>query len=209
MRLPINPVTTLMRELRGELRQLYPAGRIIVFIDGIDAPAVDAFASLFAEVVEEDSVAAFHARLRDFQLSRADQAERGVSVDEDALRRALIDPFRSGSLDSATSGFQLATWDADRDAPVESRWVTAPADAVLIVSGTGVLAPELRGMANWSVWLETAENTLATRPGRSTDRPYTTAEFAYLRNAKPAGAASVMVDVTDAAAPAQIYRDFC
>lgn len=209
MRLPINPVTTLMRELRGELRQLYPAGRIIVFIDGIDAPAVDSFASLFAEVVDEADTAAFHARLRDFHLSRAEQAERGVTVDEDALRRALIDPFRSGSLDSATSGFQLGTWDADRDAPLESRWVTAPSDAVLIVSGTGVLAPELRGMANWSIWLETAEGTLARRAGRSSEQPYTEAEFTYLKNAKPAGAASVMVDNTDAAAPVQIYRDFC
>ncbi|MBV0895272.1 uridine kinase [Microbacterium sp. NC79] len=209
MRLPINPVTTLMRELRGELRQLYPAGRIIVFIDGIDAPAVDSFASLFAEVVDEADTAAFHARLRDFHLSRAEQTERGVTVDEDALRRALIDPFRSGSLDSATSGFQLGTWDADRDAPLESRWVTAPSDAVLIVSGTGVLAPELRGMANWSIWLETAEGTLARRAGRSSEQPYTEAEFTYLKNAKPAGAASVMVDNTDAAAPVQIYRDFC
>lgn len=209
MRLPITPVTTLMRELRGQLRQLYPAGRIIVFIDGIDAPAVDAFASLFTEIIEEDDVAAFHARLGDFHLSRAEQAERGVVVDEDALRRALIGPFRSGSLDSATSGFQLGTWDADRDAPLESRWVTAPADAVLVVSGTGVLAPELRGIANWSVWLETNENMLARRAGRSTEQPYTAAEFSYLKNAKPASAASVMVDNTNVNAPVHTYRDSC
>ncbi|GAA2538174.1 hypothetical protein GCM10009860_18600 [Microbacterium mitrae] len=209
MRLPITPANTLLRELRGELRQLYPAGRIVVAIDGIDAQAVDAFASQFVQIIEEDNVAAFHARLRDFHLSRADQAERGVIVDEDAVRRALIDPFRSGALDSATSGFQLGTWDANRDAPLESRWVTAPADAVLVLSGTGVLAPELRGLANWSIWLETAENALAHRPGRTAERPYTDAEFAYLKNAKPAGVASVMVDNTNPAVPTQIYRDFC
>lgn len=208
MRLPINPVTTLMRELRSELRQLYPGGRIIVAIDGLDAAGVDQFAQRFTEVIAEDGAAAFHARLDDFQLSRAEQAATGHRYDEDALRRALIDPFRGGAMDSATSGFQLSTWDAKRDAPVESRWVTAPVDAVLVVSGVGMLSPDHRGLANWSVWLETAEGTLALRPGRSSERPYSEAEFTYLRS-KPQVAATVMVDNTDPSHPVQIYRDFC
>ena len=49
------------------------------------------------------------------------------------FRRVLIDPFRDGTQTSGATGFQLAAFDVARDSVIESQWVTAPRDAVLVV----------------------------------------------------------------------------
>lgn len=187
MRLPITPATTLWRSLRDEVRHNNPAGRIVLAVDAPDAAASGAFADGFAEILAEDGSAVVRAAMRDFALPRRDIAEGGLPYDVATFRRVLIDPFRDGAQTSAATGFQLAAYDADRDAPVEAEWTTVPRDAVLVVSGTRLQADALRRIWNWSVWLETGA-------------PHTLGE---------ARGASAIVDVTDPAAPTRVYRDFC
>ena len=87
------------------------------------------------------------------------------SFDYATFRRVLIDPFREGVQTGATTGFQLAAFDLARDAPVESAWTTAPRDAVLIVDGVFLHRPELRGLWDWSVWLDVPIDVAAQRTG--------------------------------------------
>jgi len=228
MRLPTTPVTTLLRELRREVRQHYRAGRIIIAVDGRDGSGKTMFADALADVFAEEASAVFRASIDGFHRPRAERYGRGRtspegfyrdSFDYATFRRVLIEPFRDGAQTSGATGFQLAAFDVVRDAPVESRWVTAPEDAVLIVDGIFLLRPELRGIWNWSVWLDVpidvAFRRMAARDGTDPDHLATSNDRyrrgfdLYEREAAPRAAASVIIDNTDPARPQRVYQDYC
>ncbi len=165
MRLPTTPATTLWRELRDEVRHHYRAGRVIVAVDGDSEAGTAVFADGLAEVFAEAGTAVFRAGIDGFHRPRAERYARGRtsaegiyrdSFDYPTFRRVLVDPFRDGAQTAAATGFQLAAFDVVRDSAVESQWVTAPRDAVLVVDGTFLHRPELTDLWDWSVWLEAA-----------------------------------------------------
>ena len=97
--------------------------------------------------------------------------------------------------------------------------MTGPEDAVLIIDGIFLLRPELRGLWNWSVWLEVpidvafaadgAARRLRPGPRRARRTIGTaTARSCYRREAAPTRAASVIVDNTDPAHPRRMYAGF-
>lgn len=226
MRLPVTPASTLWRELRDEARRAYPRGRVLLAVDGEDGAGKTRFADNLAAVFAEEGVAAFRASIDGFHRPRVERYARGRtspegfyrdSYDYATFRRVLIDPFRSGA--SVDAGFQLAAFDVARDEPVESEWVTAPRDAVLIVDGIFLHRPELRDLWHWSLWLDAPLDVryarMARRDGSDPDpaapehRRYREGQELYLREARPRAAASAIVDNTDPAAPARVFRDFC
>ncbi|HWI32276.1 MAG TPA: uridine kinase [Microbacterium sp.] len=226
MRLPITPATTLLRELRDEVRRHYRAGRVIIAVDGRNGAGKTIFADALAEVFAEDGSAVFRASIDAFHRPRAERYALGRtspeglyrdSYDYSLFRRVLIEPFREGPQTSAATGFQLDAFDVARDAPVESRWVTAPDDAVLIVDGIFLNRPELRGLWDWSVWLdvpaEAAFARMAARTGGdpAPDAPSnirsSRAHELYLQEADPQHAASAIVDNADPAHPVRVSRD--
>lgn len=228
MRVPITPATTLLRELRDEARQHYRSGRILIAVDGIDGAGKTVFADALAEVFAEDGSAVFRASIDDFHRPRAERYERGRhspegfyrdSFDYATLRRVLIDPFREGVQTGAATGFQLAAFDVARDTPVESTWTTAPRDAVLIVDGIFLHRPELRGLWNWSIWLDVPIDVAAQRlslrdgsdpnPSAPANRRCRDGQELYLKEAQPRSEASAIVDNTDLAHPRRIFQDYC
>jgi uridine kinase len=228
MRLPTTPATTLWRGLRDEVRQHNRAGRIILAVDGIDGAGKTVFADGLAAVFAEDGSAVFRASIDDFHRPRSERYARGRrspegfyrdSYDYATFRRVLIDPFREGWQTAAATGFQLAAFDLHRDAPIESAWVTAPRDAVLIIDGIFLHRPELRNLWVWSVWLDVpvdvAYHRLALRDGTdpdfqaSSNARYREGQELYLREANPRAEASAIVDNTDLEHPRRTYLDFC
>lgn len=228
MRLPTTPVTTLWRELRDEVRHNYPAGRIVLAVDGVDGAGKTTFADGLAEAFAESGSAVYRASIDGFHRPRAERYARGRdsaegfyrdSYDYATFRRVLIDPFREGAQTSGSTGFQLAAYDVARDAPVEAAWVTAPRDAVLIVDGIFLLRPELRGLWNWSLWLEVpfavSYARMALRDGSDPDPDapanarYRGGQELYRREARPSAAASAIVDNSDLAHPFRIFGDYC
>lgn len=228
MRLPTTPATTLWRELRDEVRAHYRAGRIIIAVDGRDGAGKTVFADGLAEVFAEDGSAVFRASIDSFHRPREERWARGRddpegfyrdSYDYPTFRRVLIDPFREGAQTGAATGFQLAAFDVERDAAVESAWVTAPKDAVLIVDGIFLHRPELRGLWHWSVWLDVpvdvAYARMALRDGTDPDHRaasntrYREGHERYLRDANPRAAASAIVDNSDFDRPRRVYQDYC
>ncbi|KQP69016.1 uridine kinase [Microbacterium sp. Leaf288] len=225
MRLPVTPTTTLWRDLRDRVRRRYPAGRVIVAIDGLDGAGKTVFADGLAEVFAETGDAVFRAGIDGFHRPRAERYLRGRrspegfyqdSYDYATFRRVLIDPFRDGAQTAAATGFQLAAFDVARDAPVESQWVTAPLDAVLVVDGIFLNRPELQDLWDWSVWLDVpvgvAYGRMALRDGSDPDPEapsnarYRQGQEIYLNEAHPRAAASVIVDNTDLAHPRIVGR---
>jgi uridine kinase len=226
MRLPITPVTTLQRALREDVRRRHPGGRVVIAVDGVDGAGQDAFADGLAAVFAEDGSAVFRARMDDFHRPRALRYLRGRddpagfyldSFDYATFRRVLTDPFLGGRETSAATGFQLAAFDVHRDAPIESRWVTGPADAVLIVDGIFLHRPELRDIWTWTAWLEVPAEIAFARmaerfdtdpePDAASNRRYRLGQQIYLRQSDPTAHASAIVDNADPAAPTRVGRD--
>jgi uridine kinase len=228
MRLPITPATTLLRGLRDEVRQHNRGGRILIAVDGIDGAGKTVFGDALADVFAEDGSAVFRASIDDFHRPRIERYARGRtspegfyrdSYDYATFRRVLIDPFREGTQTAGTTGFQLAAFDVARDTPVESAWTTAPRDAVLIVDGIFLHRPELRGLWNWSVWLDAPIDVAAQRlalrdgtdpnPSAPSNKRYRDGQELYLKEAEPRTAASAIVDNTDLAHPQRVFADYC
>jgi uridine kinase len=224
MRLPITPVTTLWRELRDEVRRLYRGGRVILAIDGVDGAGKTTFADGLAEVFAEVGAAVYRASIDDFHRPRSERYAQGRtspegfyrdSYDYATFRRVLIDPFRDGAQTSGATGFQLGAFDVARDAPIEAQWVTAPRDAVLIIDGIFLHRRELRGLWDWSLWLEVPEPVAARRlahrdgsdpdPAAPSNARYREGQAIYLRDAAPELAASAVVDNADLAHPRRVH----
>jgi len=215
---------SMWRALRDEIRALVPRGRVMIAVDGEVGAGQSAFAAGLAEALAEDGTAVFRASIDGFRTPGAERDARGRtspegfyrdSFDVDALRRELVQPFRSAD----PSGFRLAVFDVERDERVDAPPVVAPADAVLIVDGLFLNRPELRGVWNWSVWLEAPLDVryarMAERDGTDPDPAsadnarHRGGEELYLREANPRARATVIVDNTDPAAPVRVYQDFC
>jgi uridine kinase len=184
---------TMMRELRDEVRQHLRSGRVIVAIDGLPGAGQAEFADALAGAFAEEGVTALRASISGFRKPGS-----AAETDVDELRRVLVEPFRS----KAPQGFALAPGAA---------LTTAPVDAVLVVDGDFLLRAGLRGLWNWSAWLEVHPSAASERLTRETGaepEPGADANGAAYRREGQA-AASALVDNTDASNPVRIFGDFC
>ena len=118
---------------------------------------------------------------------RRPRATTATAYDYGTLRRVLLDPFRMGG----STGFQTSAFDAARDQPVESRWLTAGQDAVLVLDGEFPLRPSLR-------------TRVERRPSCSTNAPQAPA---YVEDAHPAEFATYLVDDSEPSHPRWAPRE--
>jgi uridine kinase len=201
---PVTPASEFTDALSAEIRHNYRLGRVIVAVDGLDSTA--AFADELAGSFERSGVHTVRASLEGFQRPRAARELRGTEsgagyyfdrYDTDTLKRVLIEPFRFGG----SAGFQIEGFDAARDVPVESRWLTAPADAVLVLDGPFLQRPGLKGQFNYtayveSLWFAQGEDV------READR-------LYQAEAGPRFGAQAIIDLADPAHPRRVFADSC
>jgi len=195
----------LLEGLAAELLHNYGRGRTIVAVDGPRAPGRPAFADDLAEALRKRGHDVFRASIEDFQNPREKREAQGRdsargryldSYDYAAFRRVLIEPFRM----NGSTGFVTAHWDAERDRQVEPKWLTGPLDAMLVVDGTFLNRPELRGIWNASVWLDVESDADEVEAG---------ALALYEKDARPRQNATVIVDGTDPDAPKRRFADSC
>jgi uridine kinase len=210
-----------LEALADELLHNYGLGRTMVAVDGPDGAGKTTLADDLAVALRKKGHDVFRASLDDFHRPRELRYAQGRTSAkgyyEDAFdlplfRRVLVDPFR---LDGST-GFVLAAFDLDRDRPVESRWVTGPDDALLVVDGMFLQRPELHGIWNAVIWLDVdpdeRERRLRERDGIEPGTPraerYAGALKLYEKT-KPRDAATIIIDNTDPDSPKRIYSDSC
>ena len=185
----------LLSSLVSEISRNHARGRVIVAVDGIADTAE--FADDLAEALKNAGRAAFRASMRNFREPRVLRYSAGSlptsdTYDVETLHRVLIDPFRDGG----TGSFVLAAFDAERDAPIEPKWITAKADALLIVDGASLHIAELRGLWHYSIWLapHNEPDTVMTR---------------YIKQVKPQALATAIVDASDQDRPRRLFADSC
>ena len=155
----------------------------------------------------ENPVQTLQRSLRDLMRQNARAGRVVVAVDGlDADRtRAFADGFAAVLGEDGTPVERASVGDSEPD--VRER-IVAPfrageGDAVLVVDGRFLHAPERRGLWNYSVWLESNPPIGSPRP----ELP--DAEKRYLATARPKAAASAIVENSDPAHPVQVFGDFC
>ncbi|ROS62085.1 hypothetical protein EDF38_1187 [Frigoribacterium sp. PhB160] len=175
----------VLRELATEILHNYSRGRAFVAVDGPEGAGQGALADDLADALREVGHPAFRASLDSFAVPReggALDAPAEPELDGALFRRVLIEPFRLGG----STGWVPAAYDRAARRAVEPTWVTGPADALLLVDGSGLNDPSLAGLWNYSVWV--------TRDAEKGD----------LR-----GRATAVVDNADAEHPRRVFDDAC
>ncbi|UFS60090.1 nucleoside/nucleotide kinase family protein [Subtercola endophyticus] len=210
---PPTPRSEFFDALANEILHNYAKGRVLVAIDGVSGGA--AFGNDLAVALRESGHVVFRASMGDFLKPRAVRAPRGDSsaeayysdwFDYSAFLRVLVQPFRMGG----SAGFSTAYFDAARDVPRETRWVTAGQDAILLVDGPFLQRPEIRGNANFTVYLETPADPTAA----GLDAQEAGAAALYETQVGPRMLASAIAspgDTTtaDGAPPKRLFADRC
>ncbi len=189
----------LLDALAAEFLDNYAKGRTMIAIDSAQDSAE--FADALAARMGKGRHAVFRASMDRFLKPRAERLARGHDAadgdyngafDYELVRRVLIGPFKLGG----SAGFVTAAFDADRDVPITMQFKTGPQDATLIVDGRVLNRPELRGLWNFSVWLD-----------ESGELPQ--AQKLYVAEANPRARASAIVDYREPGHPTRLFADGC
>ncbi len=164
----------------------------------------------------ENPVETLQRSLRDLMRQNAGSGRVVVGIDalDAESATAFADAFAAAVGEDGTPVFRVTLADDTGDvrddlvAPFRAgepfgEGDVAPARAVLVLDGRFLHAAGLRGVWNFSVWLESRPPIGAPRP----ELP--DAEKTYLRTARPKAAASVIVENSDPAHPVQVFGDFC
>jgi uridine kinase len=200
MELVSTPRVAFLRGLADEILQQYGRGRMIVAIDGPLRSGKTQFADDLAAVLRERGHRVFRASVERFHRSRAAQGTFGDDTparyfrhgfDEAALRRVLVEPFRMGG----STAFVTAVFDPARDAWVEPKWLTGPADAVLVLDGRFVLRRRLADLWDFRIALD--------------GEPEDPADVIAYAEEDPRLVASAVVDDRDPAHPRRRFLDSC
>jgi uridine kinase len=205
--------------LAADILHNYSRGRVIVAIDGLDGAGKTRFADALAAELSVGHRAVFRASIDDFHRPRAERYARGADSPEgfykdsfnyETFKRVLVEPFRIGRIGS----FVLQAFDLKSDKPFEPKWSSGPDDAILIVDGIFLNRPELKGLWNFSVWLEAdrkiAEARMLERDGATANpKRYSDGQKLYLKEAKPKTAATAIIDNNDYDHPRRIFADSC
>lgn len=194
----------VISSLADEILHNYGRGRVIVGIDGVDGSGTTEFAGDLVARLNKSGHAAFPAQVDDFRTPPDRRVSEGIAsvpdrygdgFDVSSFRRVLVEPF----LMAGSTGFVAAFWDRHRDQPIEPKWLTAPEDAILVVSGRHLQRPDLRGVFNYVIWLEV--------PGAEPSDDAGTTR--YLKEVKAAELADAVYDNADPAHPRRLFADSC
>jgi uridine kinase len=211
----------ILESLTDELLHNYGRGRTVIAVDGPTASGKTTFADDLAEAMRKKGHDVFRASIDDFLKPRADRYAQGRdsakgryddAYDYSVFRRVLIEPFQM----NGSTGFVTAAWDEHRDRQIEPKWLSGPVDATLIVDGSYLNRPELRGLWNASIWLEAdaevRQQRMLARDGIEPDTPRAErydGAFALYEKTKPREAATLIIDNTHPESPRRIFTDSC
>lgn len=202
--------------LVAEILHNYGKGRVIVGIDGDSRSGTSGLADDVATTLRESGRKAFRASMSDFHRSRSARDERlpdtpesyyEGAFDYSVFQRVLVDPFRA----AGSTSFVLAAFDEKRDTAIQPKWMSAGADATLIVDGVFLNRPKLAGLWNYSVWVEgaagSAERAADDNPVDLSDALH--AEAIYDRQVAPRRVATAIIDYSDPEHPIRSFVDSC
>jgi uridine kinase len=199
-------------EYADEVLQLFPRGRILVGIDGVDGAGKTTFARDLAAAFEARGVTAAAASLDDFVPPGrgADGPDTTAVYDVDSFRRLAVQPYRNGE------PVLLRHRNRHGELPDPPTWL--PGDrAVLVVEGSFLHGRNLVGLWHTSAWLQVpralARQRAADRDGVPVDDPRLERESVgveqYFRELDPRKLANASFDLREPGSPRRIFADAC
>ena len=206
----------VLAALASDILHNYSRGRAIVAVDGLDGAGKSHFGAELADAIREQGHPAVLASIDAFHRPRVERYRQGTesargfyqdSYNYEAFRSLLVAPFKKGDT-FVTEAFNLET-----DTPALGERQLAPADAILVVEGIFLHRPELRGIWNFSIWLDVpldvSHARLVARDGESgMSERYSGGQEIYARE-KPRSRATAIVDYSDFEHPRRVFADSC
>lgn len=159
--------------LAGRIEAVRAPHPVRVAVDGRTASGKTTLADEVAAELRARGRAVVRTSVDGFHRPRAERYRRGRlsaegylddARDWAAIRRLLLDPLGPGG----DLLYRTASFDLDRDEPVEQEARRAASDAVLIVDGTFLQRPELADAWDLVVFVDASE-AVATRRGVARD----------------------------------------
>ena len=190
----------------------------LVAVDGVDGAGkthvADELADLLAgvgEVVVRAGIDGFHhPRAHRHAEGRTAEAVWGRHFDFSALRRELLDPWRTGP----GAAYRTQWHDVVTDSYVASSPRRVPDTGLLLVDGVFLQRPELDGVWDLVIFLDVpfvvSVGRMAARDGTVDDvehpdqRRYAEAQRRYLAECDPRGRADVLLDNRDLRRPRRV-----
>lgn len=188
---------------------------VLVGVDGVDGAGKSTFADELAAALAERggavrraSVDGFHHPLAHRRAEgRTAQAVWSRHFDHAALRRQLLDPWRSGP----GAAYRLAVHDVVTDEAVTGPPLRVPEAGLLVVDGLFLQRPELTDAWDHVIFLdvpfEVSVARMAARDGSDPDpdhpdqRRYVDAQRHYFATCRPREGADVVIDNADLSRP--------
>lgn len=217
--------TEVVQAIAAEILHHYRHGRTMVAVDGRHCAGQGEIADALAAELTTRGAKVFRASMRDFFRPRADRERAEQSggaayyrevYDYSLVRRVLVDPFHT----AGSTGFVLTGFDAVRDQPVfQPKWMSAGADAILVIDGVFLHRRELAGLWNYSIWLATPPREVPEAPhaepaddsegAGERAAVYRAADERYQAEASPSEKATTIIDNRDPERPRRVFADSC
>ena len=206
-----------MRErLVADAAERVPAGGVRVAVDGVDGAGKTTFAAELAGALRARGRPVVQVSADGFHRVRAERHRRGTrspegfwldSYDYPALIENVLRPFGPGG----SRRYRAAVHDVGTDAVLDPPWLTAPADAVLVVDGLFLQRDELAGCWDFTIFLTVPFAVTAARmavrdgshpdPGHPSVARYVGGQRLYFAACRPWERADLVIDNSDLARP--------
>jgi uridine kinase len=202
----------LLETLTENILRIQHTRPLLVAVDGRDAAGKSTLAKELAENLRNKGANVIEASIDGFHNPRKIRYRRGRdspegyyfdSFNHEVLKKQLLDPLRSGDL-----RVRLKAFDYTVDEAVESPFVEAQPDTILVFDGVFSLRPELRDYWNHSIYLyvdeaESLRRGAARNPGDEEEAKhryevrYIAGQRLYHNEADPLKHASIVIDNND------------
>ena len=216
--------STMIVELAKRVCSLDQAHPVRVAVDGRTASGKTTLADELGAAVAQLGRPVIRTTIDGFHNPRIVRYRQGRSSplgyyqdarDLGAVRRLLLDPLGA----SGDRFYRTASFDLERDEPVEQEPQHAPINAVVIVDGTFLQRPELAGSWDYVIFVDVPEH-IATERGIRRDTLHLGSEGAanahaqryqpafslYCGECDPATRANAIVENGDLATPRLTFR---
>ncbi|WP_267555343.1 uridylate kinase [Rhizobium rhizogenes] len=163
-----SPRAAVLNDLAVMIAKLESARPIRVAIDGRTASGKTTLANELADCLRAKGREVIRTSIDGFHRPKVERYARGRhsaegyyhdARDLPAINALLLDPLGPGG----DGWYRTASFDLHDDLPIEQEPQLAPADAILIVDGTFLQRPELRGGWDVTIFVETSEHVSEQR----------------------------------------------
>jgi uridine kinase len=158
----------MIQQIAAAIRRLSPDHPLRVAIDGVDAAGKTTLADELARAIAAAGRPVIRATIDRFHNPRRIRYHRGRSSPEgyyrdsfdiSALVSLLLDPLGPGG----SRRYAVASFDDQREAPIEPAWTPAQSNAILLFDGVFLTIPALRRHWDFVLFVDVSPATSLAR----------------------------------------------